>query len=89
MVAVARLSIETVSAEEGEFGITVRDDYQRRGIGTKMMEALIQAARERHVREINGQVMATNPGMARFAEGLGFTNKPGGEPGVRDLVLRL
>ena len=67
----------------------MRDDYQRRGIGTKLMEALIQAARDRHVREINGHVMAANPGMARFAEGLGFTNNPSEEPWVRDLVLRI
>jgi acetyltransferase len=89
MLGVAHISIDTVNAEEGEFAIVVRDDYQRRGIGTKLMEALIQAARDRHVREINGHVMAANPGMARFAEELGFTNTPSEEPGVRDLVLRL
>jgi hypothetical protein len=53
------------------------------------MEALIQAARDRHVREINGHVLAANPGMRRFAENLGFDIRPGGEPDVRRLVLRL
>ena len=89
MLGVAHISIDTVNADEGEFAIVVRDDYQRMGIGTKLMEALIQAARDRHVREINGHVMAANPGMARFAEQLGFTNTPSEEPGVRDLRLRL
>jgi acetyltransferase len=89
MLGVARLSIETANAEEGEFAIVVRDEYQRRGIGSRLMDALIQAARERHVREINGHVLAKNPGMTRFAEDLGFDIRPGDEPEVRKLVLRL
>ena len=89
MLGVARLTIETANAEEGEFAIVVRDDYQRKGIGTKLMDALIQAARDRHVREIYGLVLAANPGMARFSESLGFDIRPGDEPEVRKLVLRL
>jgi len=89
MLGVARLSIETADPEEGEFAIVVRDAYQRRGIGTRLMEALIQAARERHVREITGHVLAANPGMLRFAENLGFEILPGEEPEVRKVVLRL
>ena len=89
MLGVARLTIETANAEEGEFAILVRDDCQRKGIGSKLMEALIQAARDRHVREINGDVLAANPGMTRFAEDLGFDIRPGYEPEVRRLVLRL
>jgi acetyltransferase len=89
MLGVARLSIETANAEEGEFAVVVRDDYQRKGIGSKLMDALIQAARDRHVRQINGFVLAANPGMARFAESLGFDSLPGDEPEVRKLVLRL
>jgi len=53
------------------------------------MNALIQAARDRHVREIYGHVLAANPGMTRFAEDLGFDIRPGDEPGIRKLVLRL
>jgi acetyltransferase len=89
MLGVARLTIETANSEEGEFAILVRDDCQRKGIGSKLMEALIQAARDRHVREINGDVLAANPGMTRFAEDLGFDIRPGNEPEVRKLVLRL
>ena len=89
MVGVGRITIETANAEEGEFAILVRDDYQRRGVGSKLMEALIQVARERHIREIYGHVLAANPGMTRFAESLGFDVRPGEEPEVRRLVLRL
>ncbi len=89
MLGVARLTIETANAQEGEFAIVVRDEYQRKGIGSKLMDALIQAARDRHVREIYGHVLAANPGMTRFAESLGFDVRPGDEPDVRRLVLRL
>jgi acetyltransferase len=89
MLGVARFAIETANAEEAEFAIVVRDAYQRKGLGSKLMEALIQAARDRHVREIDGDVLAANPGMTRFAESLGFELLPGSEPDVRRLVLRL
>ena len=89
MLGVARFAIETANAEEAEFAIVVRDVYQRKGLGSKLMDALIQAARDRHVREINGDVLAANPGMTRFAESLGFEILPGAEPDVRKLVLRL
>ena len=89
MIGVGRITIETANAEEGEFAILVRDDYQRKGIGSKLMDTLIQVARERHVREIYGHVLAHNPGMTRFAESLGFDIRPGDEPDVRRLVLRL
>ena len=82
MLGVARLTIETANVEEGEFAIVVRDAYQRKGIGSKLMDALIQAARDRHVREIRGHVLAANPGMTRFAEDLGFDVRPGDEPEV-------
>jgi acetyltransferase len=89
MLGVARLTIETANVEEAEFAIVIRDAYQRKGIGSKLMDALIQTARDRHVREIRGHVLAANPGMTRFAEDLGFDVRPGDEPEVRELVLRL
>ncbi len=89
MLGVARLGIETANAEEGEFAILVRDEAQRKGLGTRLMDALIQASRDHHVREIHGDVLATNAQMQRFAESLGFEILPSGEPDVRKMVLRL
>jgi acetyltransferase len=89
MLGVARLMIETSNPSEGEFAVLVRDDYQRRGIGSKLMEALIQAARDRHVLKINGQVLTVNVGMTRFAENLGFEVHPSEEHDVRRLTLKL
>ena len=89
MLGVARLAIETADPEEGEFAILVRDEYQHRGVGSELMTALIHAARDHHVREIHGDVLANNTRMQHFAETLGFEVLPGNEPDVRKLVLRM
>jgi acetyltransferase len=89
MLGVARLTKETGNAEEGEFAILVRDEYQSRGVGTQLMDALIMAARDQHVREIDGDVLAVNAGMLRFAESLGFDVRPTDDPEIRKIVLRV
>ena len=89
MLGVARLTIETANAEEGEFAIVVRDSYQRRGLGSRLMNALIEAARDQYVREIYGHVLAANSGMVRFAESLGFDVRPSDDPEIRKIVLRV
>ncbi|HJW76004.1 MAG TPA: bifunctional acetate--CoA ligase family protein/GNAT family N-acetyltransferase, partial [Thermoleophilia bacterium] len=76
MLGVARFTKETGNADEGEFAILVRDEYQSRGVGTHLMDALIQAARDQHVRVIYGDVLASNAAMLRFAESLGFDVTP-------------
>ncbi len=89
MLGVVRLTIDSANPSEGEFAILVRDDYQRKGIGSKLMEALIQAARDRYVLQINGHVLTVNVGMTRFVENLGFDVQPSEEHDVHRLSLRL
>ena len=89
MLGVARLTIETANAEEGEFAIVIRDATQRKGLGHELMTKMISAARDMGVREIYGHVLAANTPMIRFSESLGFDVRPGDEPDIRRLVLRL
>ncbi len=89
MLGVARLAIETANEDHGEFAIVMRDEYQRRGIGSQLMASLIQVARDRHVHELHGHVLAANPAMTAFASGLGFDIQPSDEPNLRKMVLRL
>ena len=89
MLGVARLAIDSANPSEGEFAILVRDAYQRRGVGSKLMETLIQAARDRYVLQINGHFLRVNVGMARFVENLGFDVQPSEEHDVQRLSLRL
>ncbi len=89
MLGVVRLTIDSANPSEGEFAILVRDAWQRKGVGSKLMEALIQAARDRYVLQINGHVLTVNIGMTRFVENLGFDVQPSEEHDVHRLSLRL
>jgi acetyltransferase len=89
MLGVARLTKETGNADEGEFAILVRDEYQSKGVGTQLMDALIMAARDQHVRVVYGDVLASNAAMLRFAESLGFDVTPSGDPEIRRITLLL
>jgi acetyltransferase len=89
MIGVGRLTLDSADAKEGEFAILVRDDYQRKGIGTKLTNALIEVARDRHVEEIYGDVLAENPAMEPFVGSLGFEIRTGREIHLRTIVLKL
>ena len=56
-----------------EFAVTVVDGWQGVGLASRLMRELIQAARERGLRRIEGFVLATNTSMLDLARRLGFT----------------
>jgi acetyltransferase len=73
-----------------EFAIVVADAWQRRGLGRRMMAALIEIARARGLEEMVGLVHAANTPMLRLTEGLGFVREPQqGDPGTRRMALAL
>lgn len=55
-----------------EFAIVVADEWQKRGLGTKLMKALISHAQSRGIKRIHGSVLEDNSGMLQFVKGLGF-----------------
>jgi RimJ/RimL family protein N-acetyltransferase len=59
--------------ESCEFAITVVDDWQGTGLASRLMLELIQGARARALRRMEGFVLAGNRRMLRLAEGLGFS----------------
>ncbi len=59
--------------ETCEFAVTVADEWAGTGLGRGLMTALIDAARRRGLREIEGIVLADNQPMLRLASRLGFT----------------
>jgi acetyltransferase len=89
MLGVARLIVERADAEEAEFGIVVRDEYQRKGVGHALMDSLIQTARDMRIRVMTGDVLSGNQPMLNFSQSLGFEVQPGGDHDVRRIVLRL
>ena len=72
VIGVARYMLlpNTTSAE---FAIVVRDDYQGQGIGAKLMNALLDVAREQQLKVIEGLVLAKNSHMLSLMQRLGFS----------------
>jgi len=59
-----------------EFAINVAADYGGAGLGGTLISALIDAAKRRGLKEMEGFVLAENKPMLRLATRLGFTNSP-------------
>ena len=59
-----------------EFSLVVADDFGGRGIGSRMMLSIMDVAREKGLTEIDGLVLANNPGMLKLMKSLGYTVKP-------------
>lgn len=59
-----------------EFGVVIADDWHKSGIAGLLMDALIEAARERGFETMEGLVLRTNRTMLRFVRALGFELSP-------------
>ena len=59
-----------------EFAITIVDGWQGCGLGGLLMRRLIEAARQRGLRTMEGFVLATNQPMLDLAKRLGFDSRP-------------
>lgn len=58
-----------------EFSLVVADDVAGKGIGTRLMEAIMDVAREKGLAEIEGLVLVGNPNMLKLMRSLGFAVK--------------
>jgi acetyltransferase len=56
-----------------EFALVVSDAYHRQGLGRRLMQRLIDIARERGVKRLAGQVLAENAPMLHLMRSLGFS----------------
>src|SRR5262245_34067665 len=72
IVGGARYYIQS-DADTCEFAVTVVDGWQGVGLASRLMRELIQAARERGLRRMEGFVLAANTSMLDLARRLGFT----------------
>jgi acetyltransferase len=63
-----------VRADGGaEFALAVADGWRRRGVGKRLLEALIASARRDGLKRLDGEVLAWNQAMLGFVEQAGFT----------------
>jgi acetyltransferase len=58
-----------------EFAIAVADDWQRRGIGARLLASLLVAARITGLQALEGEVLRTNTAMLNFMKRVGFALK--------------
>lgn len=72
-------------AEAAEFAVTVADDWQGCGVGKLLLARLVEIARERGLKRLVGETLATNQAMSRVAASAGF--RVGTHPG--DPTLRV
>jgi RimJ/RimL family protein N-acetyltransferase len=73
-----------------EFAITIAADYGGAGLGRVLLTALVDAARRRGLREMEGFVLAANKPMLRLAARVGFGVAPDpDDPSIRLCRLRL
>jgi len=65
--------IAITGTRDCEFSIVIVDGWQGVGLASRLMRELIEAARERGLRRMEGFVLAGNTGMLDLARRLGFT----------------
>ena len=76
--------------ESCEFAVAIADDWQRVGLASYLLKALIAQARGHGLKHIHGYVLATNRGMLELATRLGFAVLSSDEgPAVRLVRLAL
>lgn len=75
--------------DTAEFAITVIDLQAGRGVGRRLMDVIIDYARQVGIREIFGEVLVANTAMLALARNVGFRLLPEGDGVIRaSLVLK-
>lgn len=88
MVGVAR-AIGGPDGRRAEFSILVGDDWQGRGVGAALMEAIMEVCREQGFRELYGTVLRENTRMLALARNWGFVVTRGEDSGEYHLQADL
>jgi acetyltransferase len=70
-IGVARY-VKEPTPGQAEFAIVLSDDWQRRGLGTKLALSLMDAAKRHGVRWLVGTTLSTNTAMLELGRKLGF-----------------
>jgi acetyltransferase len=71
-IGVARYVINA-DGESCEFALVVADNWHHKGIGIILMNALIDAARQRGLKTMDGEILSDNANMRSLAAKIGFS----------------
>jgi acetyltransferase len=72
IIGVGRL-IKLHGLKEAEFAIVISDRFQRQGLGTQLLQLLVNIGRTEGIERIFGQILSENYGMQRVSKKVGFT----------------
>jgi acetyltransferase len=88
ITGIARL-VKLRRSGDAELAVIVSDQFQRRGIGARLVEQTIEFARDEKVQRIVGTVLLENRAMRKLFERHGFTAKQGADRETLDAELTL
>jgi len=86
-IGVSRLIMEP-NRKRGEFAVVVADKYQGKSLGIKLVDMLVEVAKEKGLETIYGDIMPENLKMIRLCEKLGFTIRRERESVIAELKLK-
>jgi acetyltransferase len=87
IIGAGRVIVEP-DGKSGEFAVLVTDEWQRRGLGSLLMDYIIDFARDKHLEKIFAHVLSNNCKMLRLSEKKGFKTERLDEETVKaSLVL--
>jgi len=75
-IGVARYVKDDSTPGDAEFAIVLRDDWQKRSLGTELLIKLVDAAKRHGVQRLVGATLAQNAGMLALARKMGICLKP-------------
>ncbi len=88
ILGVGRLS-KTPGRNEAEFALIVSDEYQHLGIGSKLLQMLIQIGRTEKLSRITADILADNLDMQKTAQRNGFNMTRNLEEGTCSAEMQL
>ncbi len=88
ILGVARLS-KKYGNPDAEFGMMVADPYQGQGVGTELLQRLVEVARAEGLQQLTGEIIAQNERMIRLCRRVGFQVELSSERGLAKAVMHL
>ena len=82
ILGVARLSKNHAAPGEAEFAILVNDRFQHQGLGTILLEKLLELGREEGLHRMTAEILFENRAMQRLSKKFGFRLRRDAEEGV-------
>jgi acetyltransferase len=87
IIAAARLTKQH-GTNTAEFSMMVSDRYQCQGLGTELLQRLVQVGRDEGLSSINADILAENGPMQRVCQKIGFRVSHSDEPGIVQAELK-